>query len=58
MLPSLVADLVRINVDVIVSASTPAAAVVKEATTSIPIVLATSFYPVETGIIRSLTHGR
>ena len=56
MLPSLVADLVRINVDVIVSASTPAAAVVKEATTSIPIVLATSFYPVETGIIRSLAH--
>jgi putative ABC transport system substrate-binding protein len=56
MLPGLVADLVRINVDVIVSASTPAAAVVKEGTTSIPIVLASSFYPVETGVIRSLAH--
>ena len=56
LLPSLAADLVRINVDVIVSASAPAAPVVKEATTSIPIVLATSFYPVEAGIIRSLAH--
>jgi ABC-type uncharacterized transport system substrate-binding protein len=35
LLPSLVADLVRINVDVIVSASAPAAGVVKEATTSV-----------------------
>ncbi len=56
LLPSLVADLVRINVDVIVSASGPAAPVVKEATTSIPIVLASSFYPVEAGIIGSLAH--
>jgi putative tryptophan/tyrosine transport system substrate-binding protein len=56
LLPSLVADLVRTNVDVIVSASGPAATVVKEATTSIPIVLASSFYPVEAGIIRSLAH--
>jgi putative ABC transport system substrate-binding protein len=55
LLPSLVADLVRINVDVIVSAS-DAAGVVKEATTSIPIVLASSFYPVEAGIIMSLAH--
>jgi len=29
---------------------------VKEATTSIPIVLATSFYPVESGVIASLAH--
>jgi putative tryptophan/tyrosine transport system substrate-binding protein len=56
LLPSLAADLVRINVDVIVSASAPAASVVKEATASIPIVLASSFYPVETGIIKSLAH--
>ena len=55
LLPSLVADLVRINVDVIVSSSA-AAGVVKEATTSIPIVLASSFYPVEAGIIKSLAH--
>jgi ABC-type uncharacterized transport system substrate-binding protein len=34
--------------------SGPAAAVVKDATTTIPIVLASSFYPVEAGIIQSL----
>jgi len=56
LIPSLSADLVRLNVDVIVSASAPAAAAVKEATTSIPIVLASSFYPVEAGIIKSLAH--
>jgi putative ABC transport system substrate-binding protein len=56
LLPGLAADLVRINPDVIVSASGPAAAVVKDATTSIPIVLASSFYPVEAGIIKSLAH--
>jgi len=56
LLPGLAADLVRSNVDLIVSASGPAAAVVKEATTAIPIVLASSFYPVEAGIIQSLAH--
>ena len=54
--PSLAADLVRMNVDVIVSAAGPAAIAVKEATTSIPIVLASSFYPVELGVIASLAH--
>jgi ABC-type uncharacterized transport system substrate-binding protein len=56
LLPSLAADLVRMKVDLIVSASGPAAVIVKEATTSIPIVLATSFYPVESGVIASLAH--
>jgi putative ABC transport system substrate-binding protein len=56
LLPGLAADLVRSNVDVIVSAAGPAAAVVKDATSSIPIVLASSFYPVEAGIIQSLAH--
>jgi putative ABC transport system substrate-binding protein len=54
--PSLAADLVRLKVDVIVSAAGPAAEVVKGATTSIPIVLASSFYPVELGVITSLAH--
>jgi putative tryptophan/tyrosine transport system substrate-binding protein len=54
--PSLAADLVRMNVDLIVSAAGPAALAVKEATSSIPIVLASSFYPVELGIIASLAH--
>jgi putative ABC transport system substrate-binding protein len=56
LIPSLSADLVRLNVDVIVSASAPAASGVKDATSSIPIVLASSFYPVEAGIIMSLAH--
>src|SRR5262245_10348890 len=52
--PALAADLVRLKVDLIVSAAGPAAPAVKEATSTIPIVLASSFYPVESGIIASL----
>jgi putative ABC transport system substrate-binding protein len=55
-IPRLAAELVGLKVDVIVSAAGPAAAVVKDATTSIPIVLASSFYPVELGVITSLAH--
>jgi putative ABC transport system substrate-binding protein len=54
--PSLAADLVRLKVDLIVSTAGPAALAVKDATTSIPIVLASSFYPVELGVIASLAH--
>ena len=54
--PNLAAELVQSNVDLIVSAAGPAAMAVKQATTSIPIVLASSFYPVEMGIIASLAH--
>jgi len=54
LIPSLAAELVRMKVDLIVSASGPAALAVKEATSSIPIVLASSFYPVELGVIASL----
>jgi putative ABC transport system substrate-binding protein len=56
LLPTLAADLVRTNVDLIVSASGPAAVVWKDTTTSIPVVLASSFYPVESGVIASLAH--
>ena len=52
--PSLAADLVRLKVDLIVSTAALAAEAVKNATTSIPIVLASSFYPVELGVIASL----
>ncbi len=54
LLPSLAADLVRMHVDIIVSASGPAATIVKDASASIPIVLASSFYPVEAGVVASL----
>ena len=56
LFPSLAAELVRLKVDLIVSAAAPAAPAVKDATTTIPIVLASSFYPVEMGIIASLAH--
>ena len=56
LFPSLAAELVRLKVDLIVSAAAPAAPAVKDATKTIPIVLASSFYPVETGIIASLGH--
>jgi len=54
--PSLAAELVQLKPDLIVSAAGPAAIAVKQATTSIPIVLASSLYAVETGIIASLAH--
>jgi ABC-type uncharacterized transport system substrate-binding protein len=54
--PALAAELVRLKVDLIVSAAGPAAPAVKDATATIPIVLASSFYPVETGVIASLAH--
>ena len=54
-LPGLAADLVvRIKVDVILTGSTPAALVAKNATTTIPIVMGTSGDPVRLGLIASL----
>lgn len=54
--PNLASELVRSNVDLLVSAAGPAAIAVKQATTSIPVVLASSLYPVETGLVASLAH--
>jgi len=50
----LVAELLRLKVDVIVTASTPAARAAKAATSSVPIVMASSFDPVEQGVVQSL----
>ena len=53
-LPSLAVELVRLKVDVILAASTPPAVAAKNATRTIPIVMATSADPVELGLVASL----
>lgn len=50
----LASELVRIKVDVIVAATDPATAVVRQETRSIPIVMANSTDPVGTGFVASL----
>jgi putative tryptophan/tyrosine transport system substrate-binding protein len=52
-LPALAADLVRLNVDIIVGSGTPANQAAKDATGTIPIVIASSGDPVKTGLVAS-----
>jgi putative ABC transport system substrate-binding protein len=54
LLPELAADLVRLKVDVIVAALTPAIKAAKEATNQIPIVMAAAGDPVGTEFVASL----
>jgi putative ABC transport system substrate-binding protein len=54
--PSLAAALIERNVDIIVTIGTPGALAAKEATGTIPIVMAGSHLPVERGLIASLAH--
>src|SRR5262249_52849156 len=49
-----VAALVRLNLDMIVATTTPAALAVKKATTTIPVVLPQSIDPVGSGLVASL----
>jgi putative ABC transport system substrate-binding protein len=53
-LPELVADLVRLKVDLIVGTSPPPALAAKSATSTIPIVMTTSTDPVGAGLVASL----
>ena len=53
-LPALAAELVRLKVDVIVTAATPAALAAKQATATIPIVMASQSDPVGSGLVISL----
>jgi putative ABC transport system substrate-binding protein len=53
-LPELAADLVRLNVDLIVTTGEPPARAAKSATTTIPIVMANSGDPVGSGFVASL----
>jgi putative ABC transport system substrate-binding protein len=53
-LPDLVTDLVRLNVDVIVASISTDALVAKQATKTIPIVMASAGDPVASGLVESL----
>jgi putative ABC transport system substrate-binding protein len=53
-LPELAAELVRLNVDVLVTHGTPGTRAAKQATTTIPIVMATSGDVLATGVVTSL----
>jgi ABC-type uncharacterized transport system substrate-binding protein len=55
-LPQSAEELVRMQVDIIVAASTPAIQAAKKATKTIPIVMTGSADPVGTGLIASLAH--
>jgi putative ABC transport system substrate-binding protein len=52
--PALALELVRSDVDIIVASSTPAIRAAKQATTTIPIVMAVSAYPDKSGLVESL----
>jgi len=54
-LPSLFLELIRLNVDVIVTRGTPGGLAAKQATTTIPIVFATAADAVASGLVASLT---
>ena len=54
--PALIADLLALKVDVIVTAGTPAALAVKRATASVPLVMVAVGDPVGTGLVASLSH--
>jgi len=55
-LPALAAELVALNVDVIVTVDTPPTQAAKQATSTIPIVIAVSADPVGAGLVSSLAH--
>jgi putative ABC transport system substrate-binding protein len=55
-LPPLVADLLRLKVDVIVAVNTPAAKAAQNATKTVPIVIMRVADPVKAGLVRSLAH--
>src|SRR5207248_8375441 len=55
-LPELAAELVRLPVDVIVTAATQAALAARQGTHDIPIVMATGGDPVANGLVGSLSH--
>jgi ABC-type uncharacterized transport system substrate-binding protein len=56
LLPGLLAELVRLKVDVIVAGNSTVTQAAQKATTTIPIVMGTSGDPVKSGFVKSLAH--
>jgi putative ABC transport system substrate-binding protein len=56
LLPQLANELVKLNVDAIVTWQTPPSLAAKKATSEIPIVMADSGDPIATGLVTSLAH--
>jgi putative ABC transport system substrate-binding protein len=54
LLPALAAELVRLNVDVLVTYALPGVIAAKQATSTIPIVMAISAEPIKLGLVASL----
>lgn len=52
--PALIAELIAANVDVIVTAGTPATLAVKKATSTVPVVMAAIGDPLSTGVVANL----
>jgi ABC-type uncharacterized transport system substrate-binding protein len=50
------AEMVRLKADVVITSTTPAALALRNATTTIPIVIPTAIDPVGTGLVASLAH--
>jgi putative ABC transport system substrate-binding protein len=55
-LPPLIAQLLALKVDVLITAGTPAAVAAKKATTTVPIVMAAVGDAVASGLVQSLSH--
>jgi putative ABC transport system substrate-binding protein len=55
-LPALMADVIRLNVDVIMTGSTPGGTAAKNATSTIPIVVVGMGDPVRSGLVANLAH--
>src|SRR5262249_16297800 len=54
--PEFAAELARLNLDLLIVTTTPAALAVKNATKTIPVVLTNSIDPVGVGLVASLAH--
>src|SRR6266540_794453 len=56
LLPALAAELVQLKVDLIFAVSGPATRAAQKTTQTIPIVMGTSYDPVRSGFVQSLSH--